>query len=361
MKLFIDVDNTILEHSHFYSKNTENRTHKIISKDVEVNKKAIQYMYESSITSTGKILKDLWNHDNVYILTKYPNEQFDYYKQQKLAHLLEISIEELLTKTDSEGINKYLSVKMEDNKIEYVKAKFKTKTVENFILIDDYSQNIIEWESEGAIAIKFFNEYNSPTHPTMGLSISDFKVLDIILNKKRINKLYFNYANPLMMEMVSNNILHEIDCNPKLPKVDSDYTIIDMANEIYLDSLQRLGLHKTDSHTKYNYLNFIREYYGLMLEHDKEYWINKFAKHCNDDKFLIFKSPIKISIDQIFKANNYQKEDYVAIKLLSHNDETKLNYDLYMTLNENKYYVDSKVYEQRIKKVFMLLFQGLEQ
>ena len=85
MKIFIDVDNTILEHSHFYTKDVENRVHTAIAKNTEINYRAIKSMYDSSIASFPNQIRKLWREDSVYILTKYPNLEYDKYKQIRLA------------------------------------------------------------------------------------------------------------------------------------------------------------------------------------------------------------------------------------------------------------------------------------
>ncbi len=359
MKIFIDVDNTILEHSHFYSKNTESRTHKIISNNLKANKDAIKTMYESALTSIRPDFKKYWERDNFYILTKYPTLEFDKYKQIKLAQVLSISREELMNATDKNGIKKYLNIPLETSKVDYVRSLFKVKDISNYILIDDYSQNIIQWEAEGGIGIKFFNEYNNPNHPAIGISISNFKLLDLILSEKQINKLYFQSQNPLISEMLISNILKSENVEKKINDELQIPKVVDITNIIYLDAIKKLNLKGKVSHLKYNYLNFVKEYYGLMSEFENEYWIKKFNSYCKTKSFLILKSSLEINIDSILTKNDIADNDYLTIKVLNDEKEIKNDYNIFITINENKYYVDNYIYQEKIKNIFKILFKGI--
>lgn len=353
MKIFIDVDNTILEHSNFYSKSTENRTHTLISKNIEVNKEAVINMYKTAITSSADTIRNLWEQDNVYILTKYPNLEFDVIKQKRLAEILNITHDELITATDNKGISKYLNVKLEDNKMDYIKRVFQTDNVSNFILIDDYSTNILQWEAQGGIGIKFFNEYNSPNHPSVGIAIRDFKILQMLIDNKAFKKIFIQYDNPLMTDI----LIHSLITNKNLKQplhFNSDNNIIDLADLVHKDSYKQMGLEEIKTPIKYNYLNFIHEYYNLREEINSKYWIEKLSPFYSNDEFMIFKSPIDIDVDYLFSQPLASSSDFLSIKILTENNSTHRNYDLFITLNEEKNYIDSHIYKEKINTLFNL-------
>ena len=63
MKLFIDVDNTIIEHYGFYSITTESRVHKSIGKFPMQNMEAIKYMYKTSVCRDPERIKKLFDNE----------------------------------------------------------------------------------------------------------------------------------------------------------------------------------------------------------------------------------------------------------------------------------------------------------
>ncbi len=189
MKIFIDVDNTILEHTTFYNSKTEGRLHKIFNLDPITHETAIQRMYEGSVCSDVKNLKTLFYLDNVYILTKTSNDIYEKYKRIRLAKLLEISVEEMLSITDKEGRPKYVTVDGHIPKSQFLKNLFNLESIEDCILIDDYSQNIIEWEEDGGIGIKFNNQYNTSYHPCGGLIVSNFKLFIYMIEGNTFDNL----------------------------------------------------------------------------------------------------------------------------------------------------------------------------
>ncbi|MGL4382636.1 MAG: hypothetical protein ACRCTA_02855, partial [Bacilli bacterium] len=100
MKLFIDVDNTILEHSNFYSIETESRVHSTIGSYPQENSIGIETMYETAICRNPDIVRALFALDNVYILTKYQTIEYELHKQKKVAQLLNISVKQLQEAVD---------------------------------------------------------------------------------------------------------------------------------------------------------------------------------------------------------------------------------------------------------------------
>jgi len=73
-----------------------------------------------------------------------------------------------------------------ENKAEKVAKKNKYKRLSKYdILVDDYSQNIMEWESYGGTAIKFQNSFNTADPSKYKYIIRDLSELLAVLNKIR--------------------------------------------------------------------------------------------------------------------------------------------------------------------------------
>lgn len=325
MKIFIDVDNTILEHSGFYSIDTENRIHSSIGKFPIENKKAISMMYESAVCRNPDILRALFAQDNVYILTKYPSIEYEHYKQVKLAEVLEISHKDLLTRKDSQGINKYIMVDNHLSKVDVIKDLFKVTDLKDFVLIDDYSTNLIEWSTSGGMSIKFYNEYNNPTHPLKGLSISNFNIFIPYLKKDN--------AYNLMMSCLDNYIFKTfLDSFTK----DLDSQIIDMLELTYYDLKDKFSLEKVDVKNKYNFRNFLIEYFHFIDSLDYDYWKDKVKDKItfHDKAYNIITS----SFDIDFKKHNPFNQESLAIKILEPQVVKSKNiYDIYLTLDPNAF------------------------
>ena len=149
MKIFIDVDNTIIEHYGFYSYETESRVHKSIGKFPVDNIESIKYMYKTSVCHDPETIKELFKNEDVHILTKYPDMTYEIEKQKRIASLFDMTVDELTNATNKNGEPKYIKVKQSDSKVETVLEKLNIKSIEGSILVDDYSLNIIEWENAG--------------------------------------------------------------------------------------------------------------------------------------------------------------------------------------------------------------------
>ena len=115
-----------------------------------------------------------------------------------------------------------------------VKELFRVNKIENFLLIDDYSQNIIEWEDAGGIGIKYFNEYNSPQHPMNGVSISNFKLFG---NEK--NKIHNNILLVGLNKYKSNLIEKNLLAHSNFTKVNLlECVVKDMKEKLQLDEIK---------------------------------------------------------------------------------------------------------------------------
>lgn len=189
MKIFIDVDNTILEHTTFYNSKTEGRLHKIFNLDPVAHETSIQRMYEGSVCSDVQNFKKIFYLDNVYILTKTSNDIYEKHKRIRLAKLLGIEVEEMMAYKDANGHPKYITVDEHTPKSEFIMNLLDIDNISDCILVDDYSKNIIEWEEDGGIGIKFNNQYNTNYHPCGGVIISNFKLFTYMIEGNTFDHL----------------------------------------------------------------------------------------------------------------------------------------------------------------------------
>lgn len=323
MKIFIDVDNTILEHSGFYSIETEQRIHSSIGKFPEENEKAIKIMYDSSICRNPDIIKKLFELDNVYILTKYIAIEYEYHKQFRIAQILGISHEDLVNKKDSNGFSKYICLESNESKVNVVKEIFKVDDISEYILIDDYSTNIIEWENNKGIAIKYYNEYNSPNHPIQGLSISNFRIFEPMIIQHNINDL-----------MISSDDIYILNLFTKIFMQKENFFMLDILTEVYNNLKKTINIEKIDLKNKYDVRDFLIEYFYFMKTINEDYWNEIFREKLQcGDKFQL----ICASFDIDFKKFNvFCNENSASLRIIdSKYKKTSKIYDIYITLGDH--------------------------
>lgn len=89
---------------------------------------------------------------NIYIVSASPNEQADKDKQEWLSKYLKALPKENITFT-----------RLGQNKAYHFMNKYhlSSKDLSNYILIDDYTKNLIEWQTLGGKVLKYINEYNN--------------------------------------------------------------------------------------------------------------------------------------------------------------------------------------------------------
>lgn len=262
MKIFIDVDNTVLEHTSSYNARTESRVHKTMGQNPTFNEDAIKNMYYSAIVTDPNNFKKLFFRDNVYILTKSSNDTYEKYKQLKMASVLGITVEELVNLTDKHGHPKYMYVSFTEDKSEYIKSMFGKEDLNGCVLIDDYSENLALWEEEGGIGIKFYNEYNSPIHPMGGLVISNFK---LFAYKPQTNLSSIMFVDSLVANEIQTMEISNVNIIP----------IIDLVNN---EVMKTFNLEEKQFDTQKNkHSRFLSEYYQF-LERFNFYKIDDFIK-----------------------------------------------------------------------------------
>lgn len=315
MKIFIDVDNTVLEHTSSYNARTESRVHKTMGQNPTYNEDAIKNMYYSAIVTDPNNFKKLFFRDNVYILTKSSNDTYEKYKQIKMANVLGLTVEELTSLTDSEGHLKYMYVSFEQDKSDYIKNMFNIDDLQGCVLIDDFSENLALWEEEGGTGIKFYNEYNSPIHPMGGIVISNFKLFSYRPNSKPNSMIFVDslVANEIRMLQLDNiNII----------------PIIDLVNNEVMNTFE---LEKKQFDTQKNkHSNFLSEYYKF-LERFNFYKIDAFIKSkLKSGCVNVIENPFKYN-KSIYKRELDIKENLV-IEYNSTKDLRDNAADVYVTM-----------------------------
>lgn len=100
---------------------------------------------------------------DIFIVSASPNEQADKDKLQWIErHLPEIPKSNIMFTRLGEN-----KAELFINKYHLSKDDFKY-----FMLIDDYTKNLIEWKNFGGIAKKYINEYNNTTKNYLNYNIS---------------------------------------------------------------------------------------------------------------------------------------------------------------------------------------------
>ncbi len=323
MKIFIDVDNTILEHTTFYNSKTEGRLHKIFGIDPVSNETAIMRMYESSVCSDIESLKKIFKLDNVYILTKTANEIYEKYKRVRLAKLFNITVEELLDLKDSRGLPKYITVDLEVKKSTHLMNLFNIDSIHDCILIDDYSRNIIEWEDDGGIGIKFNNQYNTVFHPKGGLVISNFKLFTYLINGGRLNNM-----------IVEPRISHY------LKLCSAGYNVINYLDFTKHFVLERFEVNKNiTENTRNDFSQFLNSCYSFIQEHNFKLLEDYMLENKSDEEFNLIINPFDYSsaFSKICKDGNVLTVAYSKNK-----DESRFR-DVYISVPTELY--DENSYE----------------
>lgn len=332
MMFFIDVDNTILEHSGFYSLNTEQRIHHSIGEFPNENGHAIKLMYDSAICRNPDIIKALFKLDNVFILTKYPDLEYEKYKQKRLTEILNISVEELLTIKNKDGINKYIALAQSDSKVIIVKDLFKIDKLNDCVLVDDYSANLIEWDNNGGKSIKYYNEYNSPNHPLKGISISNFKIFKPMLAIRDMKKVNISCNNSYVLSKIIN--IWNTSALTNIRDRNFCFNYIDILELIYNDLVNKLDLKNLTINTKYTITKILLDYYHLQYHIDPNYWNEVLNKEINNNNFNLLCATFDIDFSRL----DHNSNDSTNIKVFDdENFEHSNYYDIYITLDTNTF------------------------
>lgn len=143
-KWVLDMDDTI---AHF---NKEEKALERFSSEKSFfsNLKPTKLLLYIQIAITTKVI----DINNVYIVSASPNEQADKDKQEWLNKYLKALPKENITFT-----------RLGQNKADHFMKKYDldNKDLSNYILIDDYTKNLVEWQKLGGKVLKYINEYNN--------------------------------------------------------------------------------------------------------------------------------------------------------------------------------------------------------
>ncbi|MFV0498645.1 MAG: hypothetical protein ACK5NF_01215 [Bacilli bacterium] len=321
MRIFIDVDNTILEHTTFYNSKTEGRLHKIFGVDPVSNESAIMRMYESSVCSDSENLKQIFKLDNVYLLTKTANQVYEKYKRDRLAKLFNCTVEELINLRDNNNNPKYITVDLKVKKSVHLMNIFNIDNINNCILIDDYSNNIIEWEDDGGIGIKFNNQYNTIFHPKGGLVISNFKL----------------FAN-LNTNTQLNNIITEPKLTPYFKATLSNYNTINYLSFVKKFILTKFEVQKNiTENTRNDFTSFLNKCYLFIQEHNFDLLKTYMRENKCDKSINLIVNPFDYSSE--FKSI-IENQSVITVAYSKNQIESRFR-DIYISIPTELYYENS--------------------
>lgn len=347
MKIFIDVDNTMIEHSSFYTTKTESRIHASIGSYPIDNKEAIKAMYKTSVCRDPEVLRALFVQENVYILTKYQELEYEKYKRKRVAGLLKITETQLKQMTDKNGIPKYISLQNKESKVDIVKKYFQVDNLKDLVLVDDYSQNIIEWENANGIGIKYYNEYNSPNHPLNGISISNFKLFEFYINKKELTNLILVSKNRYKMNLFQQSLFQN----------DQKVIMVDALKIVFEDLKNKLQVAlKNESH-HHHYVEFVIDYYNFMDHINPSYWCDMFTQYVKDKKQLFLLTEFEPNFNNLLNNDVINNDNTLKVNTISakynHPDHI---YDVYLTVNDQKTLRDiNNIYEELTNNLAALI------
>lgn len=153
-KIFLDLDGTL---ARFNVKNalkrfaTEKGFFENLKPYVNINK-----------------INEMAKGGNVYIISASPNEQADQDKMKWIAkHLFNIPSQNIVI------------CRVGENKAEIIKNKLGITINQTTVLLDDYTKNLVEWESAGGVGIKRLTKVaDNSTKKWKGLQIKNLNELE---------------------------------------------------------------------------------------------------------------------------------------------------------------------------------------
>lgn len=90
-----------------------------------------------------EVINTLAKMGNIYIISASPNLQADCDKMQWIARYL-----------SNVPLKNITICRVGENKADIIKSKYKMEIDSSCYLLDDYTKNLIEWESAGGVGIK---------------------------------------------------------------------------------------------------------------------------------------------------------------------------------------------------------------
>lgn len=118
---------------------------------------------EPNVDIVNEVRELIRQGENVYVLSCYLTES-NYAKEEKQQWL-----KQYLPQLHNE---KQIFVPFGTNKAEYLKEHYSPITNEDY-LVDDYTQNLLEWKQYGGIGVKYLNGINHTRGTWQGLRVAD--------------------------------------------------------------------------------------------------------------------------------------------------------------------------------------------
>ena len=117
-----------------------------------------------------EIVNELAKNNNLFIISASPNEQADKDKLEWLSKYLPNIQQENVT-----------ICRLGQNKAQIIQDKYNITIDNNCYLLDDYTKNLVEWESFGGKGIKRLTTVSdNSTKKWKGLTLKDLKELTLI-------------------------------------------------------------------------------------------------------------------------------------------------------------------------------------
>ena len=108
-------------------------------------------------------INEMAKNGNVYIISASPNEQADNDKM--------VWIKKYLSNVPIENI---VLCRLGENKAKIIENKYNIKIDKNCMLLDDYTKNLIEWETVGGVGIKRLTSVSDNSRKLWkGLTLAD--------------------------------------------------------------------------------------------------------------------------------------------------------------------------------------------
>ena len=117
-----------------------------------------------------EIVNELAKNNNLFVISASPNEQADKDKLEWLSKYLPNIQQENVT-----------LCRLGQNKAQIIQDKYNITIDNNCYLLDDYTKNLVEWESFGGKGIKRLTRVSdNSTKKWKGLTLKDLKELTLI-------------------------------------------------------------------------------------------------------------------------------------------------------------------------------------
>lgn len=156
----LDMDDTIAHFNDVPNAVQIFSTNPEIFKDLKPSKLLLTLKYYIKNNTLDK--------NKVFIISASPNDSADKYKKEWVGKYFKEIPEE----------NIHL-VRNGEDKGKYFKKVLKEKDLKGYILIDDYTKNLIDWSNLKGTSLKYINDYNNKTKNYLKYDIESLDLKDI--------------------------------------------------------------------------------------------------------------------------------------------------------------------------------------